>query len=187
MQSLGRTIKLPPTVIRRLMVCEDAQAQAEDYLKRYMATARRYEEASVSDEFDAIKNSAIYNRRVAYAMKLLALWLDERDTKTALERLQSTTWRAMYQELGIQPDAPVLERICIDTPDFMYEYAYDPAALEPGLVPDWAVALIAELIRLKWDGELAEVLLKLHQQCMKIEYGIEKEVTPENHATKEEN
>ena len=115
MQSLSRTIKLPPTVIRKLRTCEDARAQAQDYQQRYLATACRYEASKVQDEFAAVQNSALYNRRVARAMQLLAQWLAHTDPPPALERLQATTWRAMYQELGMAPDASELQQVSIQT------------------------------------------------------------------------
>ena len=167
MQSLSRTIKLPPTVIRKLRTCEDARAQAQDYQQRYLATACRYAATKVQDEFAAVQNSALYNRRVARAMQLLAQWLVHTDTQTALERLQGTTWRAMYQELGMAPDASELQKVSIQTSHGVtHTYYYDHAMLEPELVPAWAVALIAELVHAKWEGELAETLLQLHQRLV---------------------
>ena len=98
-------------------------------------------------------------------MQLLAQWQTHTDPQTAPERLQGTTWRAMYQELGLAPDASELQKVSIQTSHGVtHTYYYDHALLEPELVPAWAVALIAELVHAKWEGALAETLLQLHQR-----------------------
>ncbi len=150
-------------MIRKLRTCEEAQAQ--DYQQRYLATACRYEATKVQYEFAAVPNSTLYHRGVARAMQWRAKWQTHTDTQTAPERLQGTTWRAMYQELGLAPDASELQKVSIQTSHGVtHTYYYDHALLEPELVPAWAVALIAELVHAKWEGALAETLLQLHQR-----------------------
>ena len=62
-------------------------------------------------------------------------------------------------------DTPKLQTLRIrDSEGFDYTYVYDRKKLEPDLVPDWAVALIAELVHAKWEDELATTLLKLHRK-----------------------
>ena len=171
MQSLDHKIKLPPTVIMRLLTCGDAKFQVRDYQRRYLETAKRYEDSEVVDEYDAVRNSAIYYRRMARTMELLTQWLDTMGVEAALEHLKSTTWRDVYRELGVtEIDTPNMAEISVKTDEFTYTYSYDDENLEPWLVPDWAVALIAELVSAKWECELTTTLLKLHQEFVENEY-----------------
>ena len=171
MQPLSRKIKMPPKVAEKLLASEDPEALAREYRQRYWATADRYEELQVRDEFHAARNSALYYRRLARALELLAQWLGAMDAQAALARLQSWSWRDVYRELGIRKmDAPRLQTISVqDSEGFDYTYAYDRQNLEPELVPDWAVALIAELVHARWEDELAATLLRLHRKFTEIE------------------
>ena len=67
-------------------------------------------------------------------------------------------------------DTPRLQTLRVqDSEGFDYTYEYDRRNLEPDLVPNWAVALIAELVRAKWEDELAIALLQLHRKFTDIE------------------
>lgn len=171
MQPLSRKIKLPPMVAKKLLACEDAEALAREYRQRYWATASRYQELQVSDDFHAVRNSALYYRRLARALELLARWLRIMDAEPALARLQSKSWSDVYRELGItEIDSPTLQTFHFqDSEGFDYTYAYDSQNLAPDRVPDWAVALITELMQAKWEDELALTLLQLHRRFTEVE------------------